>query len=136
MAGLMDAEPASHHVCLVGHCTIESQRRKAVAYSILYSFIRESVFDARDIDEDTVENVSTMATYLGMANTTAVLIVTALASEVWLGKKVGLVLVGRAVMTASASSWVAATQPRERRWIWAAYSLLSLVPAWHAQAGL
>ncbi|KAF1954260.1 hypothetical protein CC80DRAFT_506667 [Byssothecium circinans] len=52
MAGVMDAEPAAYRACLSGqgNCKNGRQRVHALAYSMMYCFLREAIFDARDID--------------------------------------------------------------------------------------
>lgn len=118
---------------------------QALLYSILYNFIRETIYDARDIDEDTHEGITTLATALGMTGTMLVLTIAAVVGELWIGGYVFTAIapspnflfsgevIGRALVTVGLSSWVAKF-PRESRWIWVPFSLLSLAPAWHAQA--
>ncbi|KAI1845376.1 hypothetical protein JX266_008471 [Neoarthrinium moseri] len=118
MAGLMDAEPAAYHACLIyaNDCSPDHQRMQSLAYSILYNFIRESFYDARDIDEDTEANVTTMATSLGMSNTIAVLVAVAVTSEVWISGEITLETGIRSVSVVGLSSLIAITQTRDKRW--------------------
>ncbi|ETS74864.1 hypothetical protein PFICI_13348 [Pestalotiopsis fici W106-1] len=138
MAGLMDADPASHHACIIltADCGAGPQRVQALAYSILYNFLRESFYDARDIEEDKQDHVSTMATFLGMPNTIALLLAGAVAGEAWISGAITLEGNTRAVGVVGLSSWIVATQTREKRLAWVFFSLVSLLPAWHAQAHL
>jgi 4-hydroxybenzoate polyprenyltransferase len=143
MAGLMDVEPASHHVCLLAYpaaiCHTAGRPQhiaQALAYSMLYNFLRESLYDARDIEEDKRDGVSTLATYLGMSSTIALLLAAAVAGEAWISGAVTLEGNIRAVGMVGLSSWIVTTQAREKRWPWVFFSLVSLLPAWHAQAQL
>ncbi|KAF3005525.1 hypothetical protein E8E14_004191 [Neopestalotiopsis sp. 37M] len=143
MAGSMDVEPASHHVCLLAHTAASRHTAgrpqhiaQALAYSILYNFLRESFYDARDIEEDKRDGVSTLATYLGMSSTIALLLAAAVAGEAWISGAVTLEGNIRAVGVVGLSSWIVTTQARENRWPWVFFSLISLLPAWHAQAHL
>jgi hypothetical protein len=140
MAGLMDAGPAALHACILdpAFCSshVSADRRfKALCYSVLYNFVRETIYDVRDIHEDTKDGITTMATTLGMRYALSVLLITALVAETWIGGQISAWGLGRAVGVVGLSFWVA-THPRESRWRWAAFSLLSLLPAWHAQAAL
>ena len=139
MAGLMDAGPAAHHACLLHpqRCAPPGQQSRALAYSMLYNFLRETIYDARDIAEDRTEGVTTLATTLGMAGTVLVLTAATSIGEFWIGGAEFSLYhaVVRGFVTVALSTLVA-RQPRESRVVWAMFSLASLLPAWHAQAQL
>jgi 4-hydroxybenzoate polyprenyltransferase len=140
MAGLMDAGPATLHACSLSseYCTSSASMDHcfgALCYSVLYNFVRETTYDVRDILEDTKDGVTTMATTLGMRTTCYLLLGVTLVGETKIGGQVSVWAIGRVAGVMALSSWVA-THPRERQWTWALFSLLSLLPAWHAQARL
>lgn len=134
----MDTAPATLHACLISpdQCTTETVRLKSLTYSILYNFVRETIYDARDIAEDSHAGITTLPTCLGMTGTIFVLAATALGVEMRVDEAFGYRAAVRAIGVVGVSSWVAITQPRENRFVWAVFSLTTLVPAWSGQAAL
>ena len=133
----MDTNTITYHTCSVtlAACSAPGVRATSLAYSMLYNFVRETICDVRDIEEDTHEGLITLPVVLGHQKTLVLLAVTTFVGEYYLSGGFTSEGLLRATLTITASAMVAA-QPREKTGYWAFLTTFGLTPAWWAQAGL
>lgn len=105
-----------------------------MAYAALYSFVRETVYDARDIVEDNQQGVTTLATTIGMRGTKLLLGLTTLLGELIIAQSDRnlLNITARTGFTVGLIFFIL-KYPRNENRIWALFCALSLIPAFWSQ---
>ncbi|KAI9758074.1 MAG: hypothetical protein M4579_003205 [Chaenotheca gracillima] len=135
--GPVDADTAQAHACALypGLCAPSTIMWRSIGLSILYNWIRETVCDARDIEEDKRENLRTLPISLGKNNTIALMAVVAFVGDALLSQKLDMEVVIR-VAASIILSTVVLQHPRENGMAWSFQALFGLTPCWWAQARL
>ena len=144
--GLMDTKVIAQHVCTVrpGSCSSDVsnvRQTQALAYTILYDFLLETVFDLRDMDEDCRNQVRTLPLALGFEQTVVLLavvvtladlFVTGFTWDVWVVTE----CTSRSLLAWALSTYIASKWPRSDPAPWGLLTMIGLVPAWWAQVRL
>lgn len=125
----MDCNLALLRICTFEpkNCPDLSVRRQAEAYCLLYSFIRETVYDARDVDEDLEEGLVTLPIAFGRRGTLAVIAAAAIVGEVAITKQVNAEAFVRAITTVVISA-IMSHHPRADDASWTLFTISALVP--------
>lgn len=111
--------------------------RRTWACSFLYNWVRETIYDARDIAEDTEEGLLTLPVVLGKRNTLILTTVVTFVAEQYITGR-GMLAVPffesilRQVVTAVAMM-LAVNRPREDHFTWSMMALFGLLPATWSQ---
>ena len=117
------------------------RQAQALAYTILYDFLLETIFDLRDIDEDVRNGVRTLPVALGRERTLWLLaavvnlgdlIITGVRLDLWTAAECIL----RSTLSCALFAYIALHKPRSDTTAWGILTLIGLVPAWWAQAKL
>ena len=144
--GLMDTKVVAQHVCAAHPSSCGSEvssmrQARALAYTILYDFLLETIFDLRDIDEDVRNGVKTLPVALGRERTLLLLaavvnlgdlIITGVRLDLWTAAE----CVFRSTLSWALFAYTASNRPRSDTAAWGLVTLIGLVPAWWAQVRL
>jgi len=132
----MDTQASAVYTCLhyPHRCVAQKVPRKAVAYGALYGFVRETVYDARDIMEDNQQGVTTLPTTIGMRRTKLLLGLTTAVGELLIAQRKWMTL-NMAIRTGITMGLIlfVLKHPRIDSLAWGAFCALSLIPAFCAQ---
>lgn len=116
----------------VGHLQV-------LLYTITYDFLWESICDVRDMEEDTWNNVTTLATAFGLRRTLLILCVSTIVGDL----SITLVGGGSALLSVFRSSFflgafctLAVHKPRSATYAWALATVFGLSPVWLASLGV
>ncbi|CAJ2509078.1 Uu.00g141040.m01.CDS01 [Anthostomella pinea] len=139
LAGLMDTQASAVYTCSQhpSRCSSMVVPRKAMAYGALYSFVRETVYDARDIEEDNQQGTATLPTAIGLRTTMLVLGLTTAVGEMLIAGAEWryLHMLARTLFSVGVTSLVL-KYPRRYNAAWALFCALSLIPAFQGQIDL
>jgi 4-hydroxybenzoate polyprenyltransferase len=140
----VDADVGASHACKVHDWQCAgvggSMYWRAWAVSFAYNWVRETMCDVRDIDEDRDEGVPTLPATIGKRWTIALLVSVTFCIEqiVFRGQLLaapGLDSVARQLI-AFLGCLLIAKRPREAKWTWSFIALCGLLPATWGQASL
>lgn len=144
---LMDTRPMVQSACFrqAEACHSNFSRRRqtqALAYTVLYDFVLETVFDLRDVDEDKRNSVRTLPVALGGNRSLLLLTAIVLPGDLLIQgniepefETVAESLV-RSGLTLAVLSIVVRTKSRGSTAVWGIVTLLGLMPAFWAQVKL
>ncbi|KAK2768267.1 hypothetical protein FQN54_000119 [Arachnomyces sp. PD_36] len=129
-------------------CSSITVQQRSLGLAILYQFIRETVCDTRDIDEDSKEKLNTLPVLLGRSMTLMFLLLVGIPADTfltggitlgWVGISVAwnlvLMSVTRVAVTVAFSS-IVLRYPRDHHVAWGSMALLGLLPVLSAQLAL
>lgn len=135
--GYVDADVASYHACLAnpGFCRPDEIQMRTLAFSCLYNWVRETVFDTRDIDEDVKEKLHTLPVTLGRTMTIWLATLVAFVGDVLISPSTGFENVIRPASMMLLCLFCL-QYPRESGGAWAIFALFGLTPATWAQIRL
>ena len=144
--GLMDTRAIAQHSCTVRPDSCNSsvsnlRQNKALAFTIIYDFLLETVFDLRDVDEDQRDQVRTLPLALGPERTVVLLAVVVTLADLFItGLTWDISVVAecvlRSLLSWALSTYVVSRWPRSDSVPWALLTMVGLVPAWWAQVRL
>ena len=148
--GYFTADAAMFHYCheRAALCSRGSLRARSLCLAILYHFFRETVNDARDIGEDSQNNLKTLPMRLGKRNTILFLMALGMPLDILLtggmwvtraGIQVDLGLMSQGILRiclTMGAYWKILQYPRKNSWVWGIMGLLGLTPVLWAQAEL
>ncbi|KAI0156796.1 hypothetical protein GGR57DRAFT_70982 [Xylariaceae sp. FL1272] len=139
LAGLMDTQASVVHTCIYypQRCVTPQVTSRAMAYGALYGFVRETVYDARDIEEDNLNSVTTLPTTIGLGGTQMVLALATAVGEILISP--GRIQILHVIVRTAFTSGMAAfllKHSRDNHYASSLYCAVSLVPAAWAQISL
>lgn len=148
----VSVDTASYHACTTNHLQCSASSRsiqlRALGLAVLYIFIRETVDDTRDVEEDTAEKLNTLPVRLGKTGTLWLVAVVGHLGDTLLTQAAGFngaAFFWDPVMMFWSLTRVGLTMTmcllvlkyrRESVWQWAAFSLLGISPILWAQIDL
>jgi hypothetical protein len=138
--GLMDTTSVVLYLCGSRDCQTEAFHAgelQVLAYTVLYDFLWESIADVRDLEEDTHNNVTTLATTFGVSRTLWILAASTVIGDVFITGVGGRDTVTWTSISRPLFFWGALTllvldKPRSAVISWGVGTLVALLPVWLA----
>lgn len=135
-----------YHACINDtRCPSLAVRQRYLSLVILYQFVRETVCDARDIEEDSKENLNTLPILLGKRLTLILLLLVGIPADMFLtggiahggvGITIAWSLVVSSVMRMTMTIfffYIVLQYPRGNYLAWGSMALFGLLPVLSAQ---
>lgn len=143
---LMDTKPIVRHVCAYYPASCNSgvskkRQKQALAFTVLYDFALETIFDLRDLDEDKQNGVRTLPVALGRRRTLLLLATVMVPGDLIIhGDKLGFWGAAESILRSTLTwfllAYIGKNEPRGNTVVWGFLTIMGLLPSLWAQSGL
>ena len=129
-AGIVDTEVVICYACNIQGrmCPSFNRRLRLLCFAVLYNWYRETVYDIRDIAEDTANGVVTLPIVLGKRKGFATACLVTFLGDIVVSGNVGVWNILRVALVVILGIFTIA-RPRHEHFRWALFAIVGLVPA-------